>query len=139
MEKLNVSIFKLGETKASAKVDLSYNDHESFLYDYSFIVEIFRVNVHGSTTNLNSRLKLPLNEEDILGLVMVYYDEEDEEPNQRYITYFKGNLLEGELNIRGNEMFFSSKEDKAIYFDSEDKIPFSVKIIYSGYYITVMI
>lgn len=77
MEKLNVSVFKLGETKAVAKIDLSYDDHESFLYDYSFIVEIFRVNVHGSTTNLYSRLKVPLNEEDILGLVMVYYDDED--------------------------------------------------------------
>lgn len=55
---------------------LDYADHENYLYDYSTIIEIFRVNVHGSPEQLNSRMNVPLNDDDILGFVMVYYDDE---------------------------------------------------------------
>ena len=48
------------------------------LYEFSFIESIFRVNVHLSPEVLNGRLNLPLNNDDILGLVMVYYDDDEE-------------------------------------------------------------
>jgi len=42
---------------------------------------MFRVNVHKSETELNTRLKIPFDKDDILGLVMIYYDDD----------YFSGN------------------------------------------------
>lgn len=60
---------------------MQYEDHKWMYYDYSYIVEVFRVNVHKSATELNTRLKVPFEKEDILGLVLVYYDDEAFEEN----------------------------------------------------------
>ncbi len=38
---------------------------------------------------------------------MVYYDDDEESPDQRWLTFYKGNLLEGGKEIRGNETFYS--------------------------------
>lgn len=53
---------------------MSWGDHNWIYYDFSYIVEIFRVNVHESPLNLNTRMKVPFGKEDILGLVLIYYD-----------------------------------------------------------------
>lgn len=50
-------------------------DHGWMYYEYSYIVDVFRVNVHKSPFELNTRLKVPLDKEDVLGLVMVFYDD----------------------------------------------------------------
>lgn len=41
-------------------------------------------------------MSLPLNDDDLLGFVMVYYDDDEEAPDQRFLTFYKGNLLNGE-------------------------------------------
>ena len=47
---------------------------------------------------------------------MVYYDEEEEEPDQRWLTFFKGDLMAGGKDFHGNEMFYSAKEGRELYF-----------------------
>jgi len=102
-------------------------------------VEIFRVNVHGSPQDLNSRMKAPLCKDDILGLVMVYYDDDEEEPDQRFLTFFKGNLLEDDKEFYGNEMFSSSNNTRDVYYEDDQKLSFGVKVLYCGFFICISI
>ena len=56
---------------------MNYDDHENMLYDFSCIQAIFRVNIHESLTKLNTRVDLPLNKDDVLAFLMVYYEDDD--------------------------------------------------------------
>ena len=52
MQKLTVWSFALGSSSPKEKAELNSEDHENFLYDFSFITSIFRVNVHESPEKL---------------------------------------------------------------------------------------
>jgi hypothetical protein len=45
-QKLEVWVYDFGKTTSIAKVDLTYEDHPNIAFEFSFIIEIFRVNVH---------------------------------------------------------------------------------------------
>lgn len=56
-------------------------------------------------------------EEDVFGLVMAYYDDEDESPDQRYLCFFKGNILTPDNHqVRGNESFYTTKDSRELFF-----------------------
>ena len=102
MEKLNLLSYKIGSVSPKAEVNMEFDEHENMLYDYSFMISVFRVNIHDSPQKLNSRADLPLNKDDILCFVMVYYDDGDGEPDQRFLTFFKGDPFSGEKEFHGN-------------------------------------
>jgi hypothetical protein len=40
---------------------------------------------------------------------MVYYDDDEEAPDERYLSFFRGNILTPKHEMRGNEMFYTTK------------------------------
>jgi hypothetical protein len=71
-----------------------------YQYEYCLIIDIFKLNIHGTDPKKDYMANLSGNfkKEDYYGLVLAYYDDEDEEPDNRYINFLKGDLLTKDVN-----------------------------------------
>jgi hypothetical protein len=84
--------FTSAEIVVKAELDMKDENHENFAYDYCYMIDLFKINIKDNAFTPN----------DIFGLAMVFYDEDEEDTVIRFLTFAKGNIFQRDtLEIRG--------------------------------------